>query len=394
MFKRGRELLGLLVLLGALASQVLSSFGAFKTITPHDTQGCTLFRGPVGAEDIQTYNGVAYISSDDRRQWMPSSILFDEHEKMRNASIKPGSIYVLDLKQATPAPYRLPISGDADHHFHPHGISLLYVGGELFLYVVCHVPGPDEVRVFRVRFERDSPVELEWRRTLRHPLIAQNANDIHVRKIDDEVTLYVTILGGAKQGTVASLFEMFTKRAWSSVIRCNDQVGMKCEVFASDLPACNGINSSPDGKLLYVALTLAHKVHVYSDAGRLLAEVDTDSGVDNIDVDPGTGDLYIGAHPNLLAFIQHKDNAAESSPSQVLRMRRCSKSSHYHSEHSTGIYGRCQESSFVVDEVYLSAGHATAGSISASAVGAYEPLTQSLAIGGVFDDGVVLCRKR
>lgn len=394
-------------ILVALIYQFLNANYVFRSIEPHGNDDCTLLKGPIGAEDAQVHNGVAYISSDDRRKWMGKSLLFDEHESLlKLPKDSQGAIFALDLNTQSPVPYRLPIKGLTEGVFHPHGISLAQVEGELLLTVICHSTNPDELRVFRVVFEGDVPKELQWLRTLRHPLISQNINDVHVRKVDGVMTFYVSVLGAAKQGTLTGVFELFTQRPWSYVAKCTEKLGQfECATFAPFLNLANGVNTSPDGKLVYVGVTQTGRVNIYSPEGLLLGALELASGVDNIDMDPTTGDLYVGCHPKLLDFVRHKGDPEVSSPSQVLRIRPCNASepSHHQPHDSSPIYGQCQtlKSSpsqqpfhLVVDEVYLTKGHATPNSLSASAVGAFDPKTRSLVVGGVFDDGVVLCRNR
>ncbi|KAK3107445.1 hypothetical protein FSP39_014760 [Pinctada imbricata] len=47
-----------------------------------------------------------------------------------------------------------------------------------------------------------------------------------------------------------------------------------------------------------------------------------DSGVDNIEVDPKTGDLWIGSHPKINQIIAYDKSMGKTlSPSQVLRVK-------------------------------------------------------------------------
>uniref|UniRef100_A0A3Q1G1D2 Paraoxonase n=1 Tax=Acanthochromis polyacanthus TaxID=80966 RepID=A0A3Q1G1D2_9TELE len=64
----------------------------------------------------------------------------------------------------------------------------------------------------------------------------------------------------------------------------------------------NGINMSPDKRHIYVADLFDHNVHVLErKEDNTLTRVKTvavGSLVDNIEVDPETGDLWVGCHPN------------------------------------------------------------------------------------------------
>ena len=103
-----------------------------------------------------------------------------------------------------------------------------------------------------------------------------------------------------------------------------------CTIVADNIKMANGINISPDGKLLYVTATLDRSLLVYSileDPAKSqnvsthlspLEKVQTDTLLDNIDVDLSTEDLYIGAHPQSLVFMRHASNPLQYiAPSQV-----------------------------------------------------------------------------
>ena len=86
----------------------------------------------------------------------------------------------------------------------------------------------------------------------------------------------------------------------------------------------------------------------------------------DIEIDTN-GDVWIGAHPQLLKFIRHAADGSMLSPSQVLRVRQGS------------------QGSYVVEEIYLNDGRQLSGS-SVAAV-----MAGRLLIGAVFEPRFLDC---
>jgi arylesterase/paraoxonase len=127
-----------------------------------------------------------------------------------------------------------------------------------------------------------------------------------------------------------------------------------------------------DVQTLYVAATTGGAVFVFgidpaSGALEERGEIPVGSGFDNIEID-AAGDLWIGAHPKLLSFVQHAADASQRSPSQVIRVR------------------NPDSADPAVEEIFLSLG----ADLSGSSVGAVYP--DRLLIGSVFDDHNLDCR--
>ncbi|MCP4753277.1 MAG: hypothetical protein GY866_20495, partial [Proteobacteria bacterium] len=143
---------------------------------------------------------------------------------------------------------------------------------------------------------------------------------------------------------------------------------------ASGFGYANGINVAPGGNTLYLATTIQRSLLVFDRdpaSGKLgLREtLFLETGLDNIEID-GQGDLWIGAHPQLLKFVGHAADKAKMAPSQVLRLR------------------RIQEDAFQVDEIYLNRGD----QLSASSVAAVR--NGRMLIGAVLDPGFLDCRMK
>ena len=108
------------------------------------------------------------------------------------------------------------------------------------------------------------------------------------------------------------------------------------------------------GKKLYLAATTELVLYVFkrdipSGSLDLEAEIELGTGGDNIEID-AKGDIWIGAHPQLLKFVGHAADRSKLSPSQVLRLK-----------HNL-------QGDYAVEEIYLKDGKQLSGSSVAAAV--------------------------
>jgi arylesterase/paraoxonase len=337
----------ILLAVGGFILQMVWAAGEFKTLEPHFAGACTPVTGLLGAEDVTVHpgTGIAYISATDRRS-------------VHAGEPGHGSIYAYDLTSDAPRPKNL--TPDADEDFHPHGLSL-QVGddGRDALYVVNHAAGRHTIEVYDLL-----DGELRHRATLSDPLLV-SPNDVVAVGRD---RLYVTNDHANAPGLARTL-EDYLRRSISTVVYYD---GERFSVAASGLRYPNGINVSRDGERLYVASTTGGVVVVFRidpESGELerRGTIPIGSGVDNIEID-ADGDLWIGAHPKLLTFVQHTGDASLLAPSQVIRV------------------SQPDADSPAVEEVFLSLG----GDLSGSSVGSVHG--DRLLVGAVLDDGILDCR--
>jgi len=338
--------LAVVLALGAFVLQRLHVAGAFKTLTPHFAGSCAPVAGVLGPEDVTVHprTGVAYISGYDRRS-------------ERAGRPARGALYAYDLTAAAPQLVNLTPSAEPD--FAPHGISLL-VGddGRDSLYVVNHAGGRQAIEVYDL-----VDGDLSHRETLSDPLI-RTPNDVVAL---DRDRIYVTNDHANRSGFARTL-EEWLRRPISDIVYYD---GERWAVAASGIRYPNGVNASSDGEQLYVASTTGGEVLRFAidpTSGALSERgaIAIGSGADNIEIGPA-GDLWIGAHPNLLAFIQHAGDASLPSPSQVVRVR------------------APRSDAPVVEEVLLSLGDELSGSSAAAA------WRDRLLVGAVFEDHFLDC---
>ncbi|CAH6779171.1 serum paraoxonase/arylesterase 1 [Phodopus roborovskii] len=279
---------------------------ALREVTPVDLPNCNFVKGiESGAEDLEILpNGLAFFSTGLK---YPGLKEFDPND--------PGKILLMDLNEKDPAVLELEIRGDKwdKSSFNPHGISTFTdEDNAVYLLVVNHPNYKTTVEVFKFQEEERSLLHLK---TITHELLP-NVNDIAA--VGPE-SFYATNDHYFADPYLRS-WEMYLGLSWSNVVYYSDG---NVQVAAEGFDFANGIGISPDGKHVYIAELLAHKIHVYEKHANWtltpLKVLNFDTLVDNISVDPVTGDLWVGCHPNGMRIFHYDP---ENPPgSEVLRIQ-------------------------------------------------------------------------
>ncbi|PKL96868.1 MAG: hypothetical protein CVV18_00120 [Gammaproteobacteria bacterium HGW-Gammaproteobacteria-8] len=310
--KRALFVIALLVLIVVgYVLDLLHDAGEFRRVTPVLPGQCTPVYGAPGAEDISfdPITGMAWISSDDRRA------AIDGHPR-RGAILRydPNS----DARPVDAWP-------EAPSDFHPHGLSLYTDdSGRQSLFVINH-PGESlfqgrtgsgpahTIEVFDVVDDR-----LVHRATLADASMI-SPNDLVA--VDHE-RFYFTNDHGSAPGWRRTL-EDYLRRPWANVVQFD---GREFREAAAGLSFANGIQLSRDGETLYVAEVTRNRIREYrrDPASGALEErrtIDVGFGVDNLELDPASGDLWLGGHLKLLTFTRHAADASIDAPSMAARLR-------------------------------------------------------------------------
>lgn len=136
--------------------------------------------------------------------------------------------------------------------------------------------------------------------------------------IDNE-RFYFTNDHGYTKG-LGMLAEDYLGLAFSNVIYFD---GTTYREVASGISYANGINYDAKRNLLFVASPRKFLVKVYktNTDGSLefIEDIRCNTGVDNIEFDKD-GNLWIGAHPNLLKFASYAKGKEEYSPSEIIKI--------------------------------------------------------------------------
>ena len=320
----------------------LHDAGQFKQIDPHFSGSCEVIEGVVGAEDISFLpnQNVALISAYDRRA--------NQAGEDKKAGIFSYDLNSKIIKKLSPAL----------DDFSPHGISLFTLeDGSQRVFVINHANSQHQVNVFDLI---DGALVLK--NTIQSP---------HMISPNDLVAVgpnkfYLTNDHKYASGIMHTLEDYLRWRV-ANVVFYN---GESFKEVIADVGYANGINVSKDGELLYLNSITALNTQIFKrnkqDNELTLQEtIHIGSGVDNIEIDDN-GDLWMGAHPQLLKFVKHAEDEKALSPSQVIKL-------------SKG------ENGYEMEEVYLDSGVQMSGS-SVAAV-----KHDRMLMGAVFDAKILDC---
>ena len=340
--------LGIVLIIGFLVLKTVWQSGAFTSVT-NSFSGTTLkIDGLPGVEDItiDQSTGIAFLSSDDRWSAM-----------LRKQPMK-GAIYKLDLNDSLPTPVNL-TNEFSQEDFHPHGISLYHTQeGKKILFVINHRTSGSFIEIFEYR--NDSLLHVD---RVSHELIVSPNDLVAV----GERSFYVTNDHNEKKSGWRNFKDLLGIGTGNVCYYDGNRVSA---TSVKNVKYANGINVSANGKKLYLAATTKRSIFVYdrdltSGALTLSAELDTKTGVDNIEMDP-EGNLWVGCHPKLLRFLSHSKDENSLSPSQIIKVRDLG------------------DGKFEQKTVYMNDG----SEISASSVGAV--YKKRLLIGPVFQRHIIL----
>ena len=346
----GLFLLLLLLAGGAVIGRALYAGGYFNEVKPQFAGTCTKVEGAVGVEDVEIdrANGTVFLSSQDRR---PGA----------DGAFKSGAIYEASLTNPS-APVRALANNIAV--FHPHGISLYTdAAGHQTLAVINHPQqGQSEIILFDVSRAPGIETTLSVRRTVKDPLL-HHVNDI---TLVSHEAFYAT----NDHGSETKLGEQLEN--WLLLPRANVVYydGSAARVAAGGLVFANGINRNADATEIYVTETTGRTLSTFrrdplTGALAHIHSLAIPLGLDNIDVD-AEGNLWIGGHPNLLAFLAHAQDAKKLSPSAVVKVKPEGDATTY-------------------ETIYVNAGEELSGSSVGAAAGG------RLIVGAVFDPKFLNC---
>ncbi len=333
--------LGIIALILFFLGRTLINAGFFTKIEPHFNGTVSEIEGFAGAEDItiDKATGLALISSNDFIDFT-----------------KNGAIFLLNLNENSPKPINLTQKLPFED-FHPHGISLYKSNnGTKRLFVVNHRKTGDFIEIFQ--FTDSTLVYLE---SISDRLIIDPNDVVGV----GERSFYMTN-DHDEDKTYWRDKKDLLQIPMGNVLYFD---GKKGRVLADGFNYANGINTSLDGRKLFVAATSGQKIRVFDRdiATGNLTESDEISinGADNIELDE-VGNLWVGCHPKLLAFLGHSKDHSKQSPSEIIKIDYKSKEN------------------FTLESIYLNDGKPVSG----SSVGAV--FGDKLLIGTVFENKVLL----
>lgn len=332
----------ILLIVIIFVGRLLINSGFFTKIEPlFKGNSISKIKGFDGAEDIAVdqKTGIAYISSND----------------FNNAEAKDGGIFAMNLNDKNPKPINLTVG--LPFGFFPHGICFFETKeGKKLLFVINHRKEGHFIEIFQTK--DSSLVHLE---SISDPLII-GPNDIVAVA---ERSFYFT------NDHDEPLSNWRAKKDLLQIPMGNVGYfnGKKVQILADGIRYANGINTSLDGKKLFVAAASDQKIIVYDRDLATGAIKETDeipiNGADNIEIDKNDN-LWVGCHVKLLAFLAHSKDHSKLSPSEIVKIKYSGK----------GDYTK--------ESIYLNDGSEISGSTIAV------PYKKWLIIGSVFEDFVLL----
>ncbi|XP_074051456.1 serum paraoxonase/arylesterase 2-like [Macrotis lagotis] len=294
-----------LALLGERFLALRNRLNTSKEVEPVDLPNCHLIKGvEAGSEDIDILpNGLAFLSVGLKFPWMQCF-----------APEKPGGILMMDLNKESSRALELRVSRGFDlASFNPHGISTFIDKDDtVYLFVANHPEFKSTVEIFKFLEEENSLLHLK---TLHHELLPS---------VNDIIAVGPEHFYATNSPYFSDIFlkylEIYLNLRWTNVIYYSPE-GVR--VVAEGFDMANGITMSSDEKYIYVADSFAHEIHVMEKhANWSLTQMKVlhlDTVVDNLSIDPSTGDLWVGCHPNVLKVFIYDPNNPPAS--QVLRIQ-------------------------------------------------------------------------
>ncbi|ORX77785.1 calcium-dependent phosphotriesterase [Basidiobolus meristosporus CBS 931.73] len=333
MFSRPTFLFILVVsLLFPYVRLLLTRFGVFREVQDYGMDGCKKLDQLRFCESlhIERDNGLVFFSCEvERMRWNPVMGLLDE--SVDNQS---GKIWVYDMVGLDGQPYPLKLVNFVGQ-FHPLGMTVVKHPHEvdtLLLYVVNLRTAARVIEIFKVGTRK--PQSMEHIRSIQHELI-NSPNDIHVDLTrapspDGLYSFYVSNDHGYENPFMHNL-ETKLGLPFGSVAYYNTAL-QQPQIVAKSIAFPNGITLGNSHRILFVASTFGNAIfgyHVESSESEPFPQlrfnstltIPVDMSVDNLDLEPTTGELYAAGHPKALKFLQHvRDRVNNRSPSKVVRI--------------------------------------------------------------------------
>ncbi|XP_054752065.2 serum paraoxonase/arylesterase 1-like [Lytechinus pictus] len=263
-------------------ARIIYMMGFHKTVFTHHPGKCRALPGIVnGSEDIVTSsNGLAFISSGLLMLVEPNQGTL-------------GKVFLFDFNYPDDDPQDIQIIGLDPAEWVPVGMDIWESGPKdnpiLTLYIINRHPDRIGIEVFDFSYQKKIPT-LTHQRRIHHKNIWSPNNLVLV----DQNRLYAS--NDRYLPESLNILEIFFRLRLGTVAYYD---GEDARIVAQGVIFANGVNISPDKKLLYVAACMGEEIIIYrvQSDGNLEQEKTIPLGTvpDNINIDPDDGSLWIGS---------------------------------------------------------------------------------------------------
>lgn len=296
--KAAKYLLVIVLLIGGFVFYTMQSTGFFRKVPAYSEKPLYSFALP-GVEDlaISRKDSFLILSSDNRAA-------------RRDGAAENGGLYFLDLKKGIGSPKLL--TGSIDRPFYPHGISVIQVDDTTYRIWAINHPETNlhQIEVFDLVGQ-----SLTFLETIKDPNLISPNDLVAV----DTTRFYLT----NDHGFISKLGLLAENYLGLSVANVSYYDGTQFHTCAKGISYANGIAYDRQRDLLYVASPRKFSIKVYQvTSGSNLTYIEdlyVGTGIDNLHLDQ-TGDIWAGAHPNLLKFTSYSQGKVATAPSEVIKV--------------------------------------------------------------------------
>ncbi|CAG8488401.1 2676_t:CDS:2 [Dentiscutata heterogama] len=247
-------------------------------------------------EDIKIHHtsGLAYFACGNAEarttQWFPPMGL------RHNYSYQPkDTFYVYNIETSKLTPLTLK---NFDEDFALHGFGMYEDPSEpdiIYFFIINHKRTGSVIELFKHKI---NSFELHHLKTFKHKLIYNPNNVAPVSKDEFYITNDYYYQTHWKR-----LVESLTLRKWGNVVFHSSKTNTT-EIVVDGLAYANGINVNWDYSRIYVGTIGTGELLIYErkpdNKLKLLEAIKIEHPIDNVNVDPVTGEIYLAAIYNML----------------------------------------------------------------------------------------------
>ncbi|CAG8495161.1 17603_t:CDS:2, partial [Cetraspora pellucida] len=249
-------------------------------------------------EDIKIHHmtGLAFLTCGDKQsrltQWFPPlGVLHNYSYHTRDTFY----VYNIETDKLTP----LTLKNFADEEdFSLHGFGMYEDPAEpgyIYFFLINHRRPGSVIELFKHKI---NSFELQHLKTFKHDLIYNPNNVAPVSKDEFYLTNDLYYRSYWKKQ-----FELLTRRRWGNVVFHSSKTNIT-EIVADGLMYANGIATNWDYSRVFVGTIGTGELLIYErkpdNKLKLLEAVQVEHPIDNVNVDPVTGEIYLAVSNNLI----------------------------------------------------------------------------------------------